>query len=259
MRERKLVKVCGVEVERGPRFLEIGEEFLRHFIDLCGLRPDERVLDVGCGYGRMAIPLTGYLDESGRYEGFDIDAERVRWCSEHITPHHPNFHFRLADISSQRFNPGGASAAASYRFPYEDSSFDLAFCAFVFLYLLPDDLERYLSEMARVLETGGRCLVTLLLLNDESLRLIAEGKSRRPFDHDCGSYRTTAPGHEETTVAYRESFVRGLLESHGLEIDAPIHYGRWAGREDGLSQEDLIIARKKGTGATAGRAASSGF
>src|SRR5450756_1138832 len=43
------------------RFTEIGEEFLRYFVSLCALRSDERVLDVGCGIGRMAIPLTGFL------------------------------------------------------------------------------------------------------------------------------------------------------------------------------------------------------
>ena len=44
---------------------EVGETFLRHFRELADLRPDERVLDVGCGVGRMAVPLAGYLRPAG--------------------------------------------------------------------------------------------------------------------------------------------------------------------------------------------------
>src|SRR5687768_5417535 len=50
----------------------VGERYLGYFRDLCGLRPEETVLDVGCGVGRMAVPLAGYLSPPGRYEGFDI-------------------------------------------------------------------------------------------------------------------------------------------------------------------------------------------
>src|SRR5205085_6486747 len=52
----------------GGEFRATGAEFLRYFIELGGLRPTEHVLDVGCGVGRMAVPLTGYLDAGGRYE-----------------------------------------------------------------------------------------------------------------------------------------------------------------------------------------------
>ncbi len=43
----------------------IGAEFLRHVVEIGGLAPDARVLDVGCGIGRLAVPLTQYLDQSG--------------------------------------------------------------------------------------------------------------------------------------------------------------------------------------------------
>lgn len=53
-------------------FLQTGQEFLRYFKDLGHLKPNHRVLDVGSGIGRMAIPLTSYLNHEGSYEGFDI-------------------------------------------------------------------------------------------------------------------------------------------------------------------------------------------
>src|SRR5580692_5418795 len=42
-------------------FRDVGSEFLRYSRELAGLTPDNRVLDIGCGPGRMALPLTGFI------------------------------------------------------------------------------------------------------------------------------------------------------------------------------------------------------
>src|SRR5258707_11056648 len=67
-------------------FRAIGHEFLRHLIELADLRPWHAILDVGCGVGRMAVPLIGYLNGSGRYHGFDIVPDAIAWCRKQIAP-----------------------------------------------------------------------------------------------------------------------------------------------------------------------------
>jgi len=62
-----------------------GEEFLRIYRDVCGLRRDERMLDVGSGIGRKTIPLTQFFDASAVYEGIDVSAAGVEWCTRTIT------------------------------------------------------------------------------------------------------------------------------------------------------------------------------
>ena len=53
-------------------FVGIGDEFLSHLVGLCGLRAEDRVLDIGCGIGRIEkylAPRVGEMcavDVSGR-------------------------------------------------------------------------------------------------------------------------------------------------------------------------------------------------
>src|SRR6185437_8284340 len=66
-------------------YMATGNEFLGYLVDLCGLQPGGAVLDVGCGSGRMALPLAGYLNPEGRYGGFDVSREAIAWCTENIS------------------------------------------------------------------------------------------------------------------------------------------------------------------------------
>jgi hypothetical protein len=45
-------------------------------------------------------------------------------------------------------------------------------------------------------------------------------------------------------VAYEESYVLELLDKHALTLKAPIYYGHWSGREDGLSFQDILLLEK---------------
>ena len=226
----------------GGDFNRVGEEYFRYFVELGGLKPDERVLDVGCGIGRMAVPLTRYLSDRGSYEGIDVFPKGIAWCQENITPRYPNFRFRVADIKNKEYNPGGRFAASEYEFPYEDASFDFVLLTSVFTHLLPDEVENYLSEIRRVLAPGGRCFASFFLLNEDSLDSIRSGKSTIDFRHDFGRYRTKDRETPEAAIAYPEDYVRSLYAERGLGIVEPIRYGAWPGRRDFLSYQDVVVA-----------------
>jgi SAM-dependent methyltransferase len=230
-------------VGRGD-FKAIGTEFLRAFVELGGLEPDHHVLDVGCGIGRMAVPLTGYLSAAGHYEGFDIVADGIEWCNENIAARHPQFGFRLVDLFNKRYNPGGSIQPREFVFPYADSSFDFGFATSVFTHMLPEDVEHYLDEIDRVLRPGGRTLVTFFLLNDESQGLIAAGRSRLTFAHELGVCRVQRKDIPEAVVAYPEELVTRLFEQRGFE-PTEVHHGGWCGRETFTSQQDIVVATKR--------------
>lgn len=224
-------------------FEEIGNEFLNYFVDLCYLKPNEKVLEVGCGIGRMAAPLTSYLEEDGHYEGFDIIKEGIDWCQKNITPKYPNFHFQLADVYNNLYHPGGKFKASEYKFPFGDERFDFVFLTSVFTHMLPQELKNYLPEISRVLKKEGRALITFFLLNEESTAYV-QGKDSK-FSQEYEGCRVIDKNIPEAAIAYKETFVRELFIKNNLEILEPIRYGSWCKRKEFLSSQDIIFAAKK--------------
>jgi SAM-dependent methyltransferase len=222
----------------------IGEELRRIVVGRAGLRPSDRVLDIGCGVGRLAAPLTRYLT-AGSYEGFDIDAELVDWCRTHITPRHPRFRFRHVDLKSSLYNPAGAAHAAAFEFPYDSGSFTFVVATSVFTHLLTADAGNYLRQAGRVLAPGGTLVATFFLLDDASEALMASGKAHLAFPRGGGQvHRTLRTDRPEAAVAYPTAWLRNALAAAGFSGDPQIADGSWCGRSSTLTYQDVVIARK---------------
>jgi SAM-dependent methyltransferase len=228
----------------GGDFKKIGEEFKEYFIELGGLRPEDHVLDVGSGIGRMAIPLTSYLATTGEYRGVDIVRPGIDWCRRRISRRYPNFVFLHSDIYNKLYNAGGRVAARDYRFPFEDGYFDFVFLTSVFTHMLRSDVENYLCQISRVLKPGGRVFMTFFLLNQDSEAFLVAGRSTQNFIFDLGDCKTVDESNPEAAIAYREDVMISLLEKAGLAIRQPIRYGSWSGRPEFLSYQDIVVATK---------------
>lgn len=232
-------------------FVATGDEFARHFVALGGLRPSDRVLDVGCGIGRMARPLTTLLGPDGSYDGFDIDPSGVDWCREHYAAF-PRFRFQVVDVANPRYNPGGSLPAHAFRFPYEGGAFDFVLLTSVFTHLLPGDVDHYLAEIARVLAPGGRLFATFFLLDEEARALVAAGRSSLAFRLDARG-DGLPPGDEdhavvdpeilEEAVAFDTAWVGAALARHGLR-ETGRHPGSWCGRAASTSYQDILCAER---------------
>ncbi len=224
-------------------FAATGDEFLTHFVELGGLQPSHAVLDVGCGIGRMARPLAGYLDAAGRDAGVDVNREGIGWCRRRYA-RHKNFHFQVADLYNRRYNPHGAQKTIDYRFPYDAGRFDFVILTSVLTHLLEDEAEHYLAETARVLRPGGRALTTFFLLDATSRALIGEGRSGLAFLEPEGHVAVLSDDMPEEAVAYDEGWVYDHVKEMDLAIVEPVHPGSWCGREDARSFQDLVVLEK---------------
>jgi SAM-dependent methyltransferase len=226
-------------------FKENGVEFLRYYVELCGLQPTEKILDVGSGIGRKTWPLAGYLNDRGSYDGLELVKSAVEWCTEKYTSKYPNFRFQQIDVYNAHYNPEGKYQAAEYRFPFRDEEFDLVVLNSVFTHMLPAEVENYLREVARVLKRGGRCLISFFLLTEESIKLLDEDKGMIVLPHAQTPVRMQSREKPEEAIGFEEEYVIELYERCGLKITGPIRYGYWCGRTQYLSCQDLIVATKK--------------
>jgi SAM-dependent methyltransferase len=211
-------------------FLAIGVEFLKWFVQLGTLQPADRVLDLGCGIGRMALPLTQYLD-GGSYDGIDVAASGIAWCREHIASAYSNFRFHHLDIAHPIYNPGGALAAGTVRLPFPDGAFDFIFLCSVLTHLTAAEVRAYAREIRRVMAPRGRLFLTAFLLNGPAREGLAAGRGALPFPADVATPELYAdPAHPMAAVAFDEDFLLAMFLQAGLRRCRPALYGRWSGR-----------------------------
>lgn len=226
-------------------FRKQGLHFKQLLVDHAGLKPDAAILDVGCGIGRLAVALTGYLNANGRYDGFDIVKEGINWCTERIASQFPNFHFKHIDLKNDLYNLDTEESAQSFVFPYPDESFNCVVLISVFTHMMPDDVRNYLGQIYRVLKPGDKCLATFFLLNDEVRQRMESCKTDFKFRHSFGSYSLMDKKVKEANVAYEEAWLREQCDKQGLDIEL-LNFGYWTGENDkSLDFQDVVVLRKK--------------
>ncbi len=240
----KLIPPKGkIFIGRGD-FKAQGEKLMSQLVKYANLQPNHRVLDIGCGIGRLAVPLTNYLNEEGSYEGFDIVKPGIEWCNKNIGRSYSNFKFKHIDLKNDLYNLKTREEAKNFVFPYKDKEFDLAFLFSVFTHMIPEDVDNYLSEIYRVLKKGGRCFATFFILNTESKELMTQGHGLN-FKYNKGNHFLIDKKVKEANVAYQEDFLRSLLTQKKFKIEK-ISCGYWPGkcREDCIDFQDTVIIIK---------------
>lgn len=214
-----------------------------------GLAPEFSVLEIGCGIGRDAIPLTKLLSSAGAYTGVDIIEASVRFCAEAITPRYPNFQFIHFDVADQLHNPGGARAMTDFALPLPDASVDRAFAWSVFTHMYEHDIRYYLKEIKRVLKPEGKLFATCFIF-DEAILETAQRTNLTPFnlrfDHELSAdCRINDPQHPLGAIAYRRSCIDRMIADSGLRPLRDFLRGGWSGHyadpEDG--QDVMVLAR----------------
>lgn len=163
-----------------------------------------RILDAGCGAGRM-LPVLAGLGCSPT--GVDLSSQMIRRANLD----HPDF-------------PASVGNLTSLAFP--EDSFDGVFSWYSTIHGTDDDLERMVSEMARVLRPGGHVLLAFQV--GKGRRRVGEGYAKRGLD-------VVMHRHHRT----REQVI-SVLGRHGLKVVAELERGAMGSERD---PQAVVIAR----------------
>lgn len=228
-------------------FLNVANEFFGYFTDPVpgSVQPNHKILDIGSGIGRMAIPFIDYLSAEGAYYGFDIDKRGVRWCQDNLSIKHHNFHFEYVDLFNKYYNKKGKLNSSTFKFPYEDNFFDFIFATSVFTHMLTPDVLHYFEEISRVLKTDGKAMVTFFVIDELAKKAIEEKRATAnlQYQHDESSYYS----HKkvpEAEIGFLSDWIEKTAEQNGLIIEKTL-YGSWSARSNPFSYQDILILRKK--------------
>lgn len=225
-------------------FKKVGDEFKNHFTKYGRLKPTDTVLDIGCGIGRMALPLTDFLS-TGAYYGFDIDKRGVQWCQKNISSRFPHFHFDYVDIFNKYYNKKGTLKAHEFTFPYKNNQFDFIFATSVLTHMLPEQVTHYLAEIKRVTKPGGTLFLTWFSIDDEAQKNIEHHTSNCDLKYTYDDYGFYSHKNvPEAEIGYKETWILDQLKKIQCDKNVKIHHGRWSNRKSGLSYQDIIVSRK---------------
>jgi SAM-dependent methyltransferase len=177
----------------------------------CGVRPHERVLDIGCGLGRTTCEAAR-MARAGSAFGVDISAPAIERARELA---------RARGIRNVTFERADAQV---YRFP--QGRFDMAISRFGTMFFA--DPVAAFGNVGRALRPAGRLVMMVWQAHDRNEWAVA---IRRSLTGPGESAAVASAGSDPFSLADPPA-VTGILEAMGFadvaftDVHEPVYYGR---------------------------------
>lgn len=212
-----------------------------------------RLLDFGCGVGRVLLSVLKQKPDVAQITGFDIMPQVIAFCDANIASVFPQTKFELIQGSNDHYNQFIAAAGASAprtRAVLQDkyaSAFTGAYAFSVFTHVEMADFRSLLVFLSNLLEPGGTLLFTAFLLTPHSRHSIKQGTTMFPLSN------AVTEAHGDVLIgngADRLGFIAfdlGLVEQMVFEaglITTHIEHGSWVDHQFSSSLQDVIVCRR---------------
>jgi ubiquinone/menaquinone biosynthesis C-methylase UbiE len=202
----------------GYNYPTTGKAHVRQMLEIAredgfAFAPGDRILDLGCGAGRMIRHLKD-LAQTCEIWGCDISAEHIFWCKRNMSP--PFNFFVNTKVP---------------HLPHRDGSFRFIYCGSLFTHI--DDLtDTWLLELRRLLAPDGRAFITIHdahsieLIEKQRPKLWQRVSRSRLFKAARGSFDMLTVGRDDGSQVFydRDYFIRMLEPSFEICSITPEAY-----------------------------------
>jgi SAM-dependent methyltransferase len=238
------------EIVGGGDTLQIPKHYIPILIEEELLTKSSRVLDVGCGCGRVSAAIAQFVDAEGSLRGIDIVPGLVEFCDRQISSRYKSSEFYLLGHSNQSYDWYRRGEQIMGEISSIDDvcgagTADLCIATSLFTHLNADEARENLKSIGRALKTDAAAFLTFFILDPPTRLALKYNRSNLTFSHD-GDHPGTFVEKKDVpsfAVAFTPDLIGSMLADTGFYIDR-ILFGIWSGRPIGTSFQDVIIARK---------------
>lgn len=154
-----------------------------------------RILDWGCGAGRVSMPMENYFDKSRIY-GADVDPVNVKWCQD--------------NISSDRYMLCGIHP----ELPYAADTFSYLYGLSVMTHLDREMQSEWIRELHRVTRHGAIIVLTFHSDSMFFMKVNDYGKYNDYVSAGCWDYGASEDLREGLTKNMAYNFYRNTFNTH---------------------------------------------
>ena len=175
--------------------IETAKWLIAHFQKHIDLK-NRRILDWGCGPGRIIRHLPNLIGNGCEYYATDYNKESIAWCSENLTDIH--------------FNQNSLTA----HLPYDDNFIDVIYGISIFTHLSEPLHYDWFNELYRVLKPNG--IMFLTTHGDNFREKLTDSELKIYQENQIVIRGNVKEGHRTYSAFHPKGFMRKLF--HKAEI-----------------------------------------
>lgn len=198
--------------------IDTAKWLVNHFAKHITLK-NKRILDWGCGPGRLIRHLPDVIGNGCKYFGSDYNKKSIEWCSN--------------NLSGVEFNNNSLEA----RLPYANNSFDVIYGISIFTHLSEQMHYDWYAELYRILNPGG---IMFLTTQGDNFKPKLTEKELEHYAHNELIIRgNVKEGHRTYSAFHPKEFMHALFKNVEVleHIETKPEKGKWL-------PQDIWIIRK---------------